>query len=187
MNKESQRKHITRAIKGMSCSDKVNASIAICDRLMSIASVRFADSIFAYLSLENEVDLTSIMHTWIDESRTIGVPLVSWEDKTMCAGLVTSLEQDSLTKTRYGISEPSRRHPIPADFIDIIIVPGVGFDPHGRRLGRGGGYYDRYLNSARPPIVLGVAFDEQIIEEVCTDPHDQSMTAIVTPTRTLLN
>jgi 5-formyltetrahydrofolate cyclo-ligase len=187
MSKANQRTQIANAIDDMSAEQKNEASIAICKRLTTIASVVFADSIFAYLPLDDEVNLSTLLSAWIDESRTVGVPLVSWENKTMRAGLLTSLEDASLKETRHGLREPANRHPIPADYIDVIIVPGVGFDASGGRLGRGGGFYDRYLDTSRPPVVIGVAFEEQILDEVHLESHDQRMTAIVTPTRTLLN
>lgn len=187
MSKADQRAHVASAIEGMTDVERRTASEAICKRLSSIASVSFADTIFAYLALDDEVDLSSILNTWIDESRTVGVPLVSWEKKTMRAGVLHSLDTETLLETRHGLREPSHRHPIPADFIDAIIIPGLAFDASGGRLGRGGGFYDRYLDTSRPPIVIGVAFDEQILDEVHLEPHDQRMTVIVTPTRILLN
>ena len=50
------------------------------------------------------------------------------------------------------------------------------------RLGRGGGFYDRFLAHAKPPIVIGVCFDEQIVDAVPCESHDQRMTIVVTPT-----
>ena len=73
MNKAAQRAHVASAIEGMTDVERRTASEAICTRLSSIASVSFADTIFAYLALDDEVDLSSILNTWIDESRTIGV------------------------------------------------------------------------------------------------------------------
>jgi 5-formyltetrahydrofolate cyclo-ligase len=187
MSKANQRDHIAKAIEALSADSKTAASDAVCQRLMTLASVVIADTIFAYLPLHDEVDVTPLLSTWLDESRTVGVPLVSWEQKTMRAGMLTSLDDSMLEPTQHGLQEPRHRHPIPADFIDVVLVPGVGFDASGGRLGRGGGFYDRYLETSRPPVVIGVAFDEQILDEVPCEPHDQFMTAIVTPTRTLLN
>lgn len=187
MSKATQRIHIEQAVREMSAQSKQDASTAICKRLLTIASVMFADTIFAYLALDDEVNLSPLLSTWIDESRTVGVPLVSWESKTMRAGLLTSWDESALQETRHGLREPIHRHPIPSDYIDVTLVPGVGFDASGGRLGRGGGFYDRYLESSKSPIVIGVAFDEQILDAVALDAHDQKMTAIVTPTRILLN
>ncbi len=171
----------------MTIEAKVDASHAICERLKAIASIELADTIFAYLSLDDEVNLTPLLTDWISESRTVGVPLVAWEENTMRAGVLPSLEPDSLVETRHGLLEPTIRHPIPAEYVDVMIVPGVGFDSCGNRLGRGGGFYDRYLEVSRPPVVIGVAFDEQILDALPIESHDQKMNAVVTPSTTLLN
>jgi 5-formyltetrahydrofolate cyclo-ligase len=62
------------------------------------------------------------------------------------------------------------------------LVPGVAFDLHGRRLGRGKGFYDRLLADVRGK-TCGVAFDEQIVREVPVEPHDSDVNCILTPTR----
>jgi len=187
MNKTSQRSRIANALSMMSPEAKSQASDKVCERLMTISTVAFADSIFAYLPLNDEVNLKPLLSAWIDASRVISVPLVSWENKTMQAGLLSSLDSAMLRETRHGILEPLQKHPIPIDCIDVILVPGVGFDASGGRLGRGGGFYDQYLSTSRPPIVIGIAFDEQILDRVPLEPHDQIMTVVVTPTRILLN
>ena len=75
----------------------------------------------------------------------------------------------------------SDRFPIvPADVLDMIIVPLVAFDQTGARLGYGGGCYDRYLPML-PPIcqIVGIAFDEQRIDHVPTDAHDLPLPHII--------
>tara|TARA_B100000959_G_scaffold281266_1_gene344946 strand:- start:406 stop:969 length:564 start_codon:yes stop_codon:yes gene_type:complete len=186
MSKEEARKHITALVKNMSATEKLEASEAVSERLRSLASIKFADIIFSYFPLENEVCLLSLMRDWIDESVTVAVPLTNWENKTIRAGLVTSLDANELVETRHNIKEPIHRHPIPTDSVDIILVPGVGFNANGTRLGKGGGFYDRFLEHHRPPIVLGIAFDEQIVDTIPSEEHDQKMTAVITPTRTML-
>jgi 5-formyltetrahydrofolate cyclo-ligase len=186
MSKKQLRKQIQDRVRAMSSSEKQDASLSICSQLSSIASIEQADSIFTFLPLVDEVDLLSLIELWIDESRTVCVPLMNWEAKTMRPGLLTSLAQDSLVETRHGILEPKAKHPLPSDCIDVVLVPGVGFDPTGGRLGRGGGFYDRFLANTRPPIVIGVCFEEQIVEAVPREPHDQCMSAVVTPTNVLV-
>ena len=171
----------------MSMQESKEASEAICARLQTLASIKFADAIFSYLPLSTEVDLIPLMRDWIDESRTVAVPLTDWEHQTMRAGLLTSVEEDTFVETRHRIREPAHRHYIPTDWIAVILVPGIGFSTNGNRLGRGGGFYDRFLDKHRPPIVLGIAFDEQMANDLHVEEHDQQMTAIVTPTRTLLH
>jgi len=64
----------------------------------------------------------------------------------------------------------------------LILIPGIAFDLHGRRLGRGKGFYDRLLTEIRG-VKCGIAFDEQIVEKIPVEPHDVRMDFILTPTR----
>ncbi|MEY2466031.1 MAG: 5-formyltetrahydrofolate cyclo-ligase, partial [Verrucomicrobiota bacterium] len=66
--------------------------------------------------------------------------------------------------------------------LDLILVPGVAFELHGRRLGRGKGFYDRLLADMRGT-TCGVAFDEQIVAEIPVEPHDVHLDYLLTPTR----
>jgi 5-formyltetrahydrofolate cyclo-ligase len=70
--------------------------------------------------------------------------------------------------------------------IDAVIVPGVAFDPQGRRLGYGGGFYDRLLPRLRDDCLrVGVAYDEQLVDELPVAEHDAHVHAVVTPSRVL--
>ena len=85
----------------------------------------------------------------------------------------------------FGIREPAARCPeISLNRLDLILVPGVAFDLHGRRLGRGKGYYDRLLAGVRG-VKCGIAFDEQMVNDVPAGPSDVRMDFMVTPTRSV--
>ena len=87
---------------------------------------------------------------------------------------------------KYGIREPGDRCVlVPLNRLDLVLVPGVAFDVRGRRIGRGKGYYDRLLSLAGG-LKCGVAFDEQILAEIPTEPHDVAVHCILTPTRWIL-
>jgi len=84
---------------------------------------------------------------------------------------------------QFGIREPSDSCPqFPLNRLDFVLVPGVAFDLHGRRLGRGKGFYDRLLATVRGK-TCGVAFDEQIVTEIPVEPHDVLLNCILTPSR----
>jgi 5-formyltetrahydrofolate cyclo-ligase len=181
MNKANTRKSITTTVSKMTEKQKRDASNEICQRLSAFASVTTADAILVYLPTKDEVDLQSLISLWIDESRTVCVPLIDWEAKTMRGGLLTSLDSHKLVESKHSIQEPAEKHPLPSDCIDVIIVPGIGFDRGGGRLGRGGGFYDKFLGQSRPPVVIGVCFDEQLVSCVPREQHDQEMNVVVTP------
>lgn len=181
MNKKQQRLDAKHALASMSSSTLNSASIAISECLGSIASIESATTIMSFLPLAQEVDLRNLMQRWIEEGKTVCVPIVNWQDRAMQAGLLTSTESHALTETRHGLREPKERFIIPTELIDVVLVPGLAFDTSGGRLGRGGGFYDRFLSLVRPPLSIGVAFDEQMVDRLALEPHDCRLTAIATP------
>jgi len=156
-----------------------SAEISLC--LESMASIQSSLTIMSFLPLPLEVDLRPIMGAWIEEGKTVCVPIVDWESNSMQAGLLTSLQPSYFVATRHGLQEPKERHVIPSDTIDVVLVPGLAFDANGGRLGRGGGFYDRFLSHVRPSITLGVGFTCQLFETVALEVHDHRLTAIAMP------
>lgn len=66
---------------------------------------------------------------------------------------------------------------------DVLLIPLVGFTANGDRLGQGGGHYDRYLAEHPGRIAIGLAWDVQLCDALPTEPHDQRLDAVITPTR----
>lgn len=90
----------------------------------------------------------------------------------------------ALEPGRFGLSEPPgpRLGALAIGEAEAVVVPALAVDRFGIRLGRGGGYYDRALRHAPPrAILVAVVFDDELLDEVPTEPHDLPMTAVVTP------
>ena len=104
MNKIELRTHLKELVANVELEQKKIASEAVCKQLMSLASVANSNSIFAYLPLQNEVNLLPLLELWIDESRTVCVPLINWEENTMRGGLLTTLDESALIETKFGIT-----------------------------------------------------------------------------------
>ncbi len=170
-------------LKHKSADDCLVDGALVGERLVEFASIHFADTIMAYLPIPGELNFMPLMQSWIDESRIVCTPIVDWETKTMKAGLLSGLGNDDLVQDQYGIRKPTKCIPVPHDTIESIIVPGVAFTKNGIRLGRGGGYYDKFLAAYSPPIILGVCFNEQIVDSLPAEEHDVRMTAVITPTQ----
>ena len=137
-----------------------------------------ADTVVAYYSLDDEVDTHGFIDELLADDKTVYLPRVISDDEMV---LCRYAGPDSLSKGAYGIMEPIGE-PMPADaHIDAVLVPGMAFDGKGHRLGRGKGYYDRFLSSlSRPlPQLLGVCFDFQKVETVPTEPFDFSVDVVV--------
>lgn len=138
-----------------------------------------------YLSLPREVDTTPIVaRAWRDGKRVVA-PQVLWESRQMIPVEIRSLEDD-VADSPMGIREPIRGEPAPVSDIDLVIVPGLGFDPTGTRLGRGRGFYDRFLGRREfQGIPCGLALEEQVVPLIAADPNDIRMKMVVTDQRVL--
>ena len=97
---------------------------------------------------------------------------------------------EALVANRYGIPEPAdTRHALPADAMTMIVMPLVGFDAHGHRLGMGGGWYDRSLafrrnHASPPPWLVGAGFAVQQVDALRAEPWDVPLDAICTESDT---
>jgi 5-formyltetrahydrofolate cyclo-ligase len=89
--------------------------------------------------------------------------------------------ESDLEQGAYGTMQPALSAPPVTP--DLLFVPLVGFTAEGKRLGQGGGHYDRYLAANSGTLAIGLAWDVQLCETLPTEPHDIALDAIVTPTR----
>jgi 5-formyltetrahydrofolate cyclo-ligase len=132
-----------------------------------------------FLSLPDEIDTTLAIELAWQAGKTVAVPQVQWEDGTMTAVVLESL--DDLRTDRYGLRMAGGQRLVPAGQIDLVVTPGLGFDRTGARLGRGSGFYDRFLaNPDLRAVRCGLCFDEQVLERIPTDGSDQPVDVIVT-------
>lgn len=113
-------------------------------------------------------------------SKLIYLPRVHPSKKVLKFHKVDSFSKN-LEKNIYAIMEPkatcSKRHP---SRMDLIVVPGVAFDKKGRRLGRGGGYYDRALRQAKKVYGIGLCFREQLVTKVPVTKRDMFVDRVIT-------
>lgn len=139
-----------------------------------------AEVLMVFLSLPTEIDTSPIvLRAWQDKKRVLA-PKVSWSQRRMMPVEIRSLTDD-LAVTHMGIHEPIAGIPFPISLIDLVIVPGLGFDEYGHRLGRGRGFYDRFL--AHPEfagVACGLAFEEQMTPSVPFGPLDRKVNVLVT-------
>lgn len=157
-------------------------SQAIAENLFRQPEYRKAEIMMIYLSIHHEVDTTPIVvQAWQDRKKVVA-PQVSWESRQMIPVEIRNLNED-ISDSRFGIREPIRGMPIPISLIDLVIVSGLGFDPFGNRLGRGRGFYDRFLG--RPEfhgVSCGIGMESQIVESIPAGAHDVKLHMLVTDT-----
>ncbi|MEM0984103.1 MAG: 5-formyltetrahydrofolate cyclo-ligase [Planctomycetota bacterium] len=134
--------------------------------------------VVAFLPLRDEPDVRGL---WSRAGMPdLAVPRIDWDTKRLEPALVRSLESD-VEATR-GVPHPTAGCPVvELDRVGLVLVPGLAFDRAGRRLGRGAGFYDRFLEGLGPEVVAcGVSFEVQMVEEVPTEDHDARVRMILT-------
>jgi 5-formyltetrahydrofolate cyclo-ligase len=157
---------------------------SLASRLLSLPEIADVHVILAYAALPAELDPSPA----IDVLRARGVRTAY--TRIEAPGVLALHEVASeveLVPGPLGIRQPAAESARVANAdIDAVIVPGVAYDESGRRLGYGGGYFDRLLPLLRPDCVrIGVAFDEQILESIPAEEHDADVDLVVTPSRTI--
>ena len=135
-------------------------------------------TIVAYYSLPDEVYTHEFIDELIAQGKRVYLPhVVSDDDMVLCS----YSGAESMKEGAFGIMEPVGREMLGDENIDVMLVPGMAFDACGNRLGRGKGYYDRFLSSLSTPRpkLLGVCFDFQKVDVVPTESCDIPVDVVV--------
>jgi 5-formyltetrahydrofolate cyclo-ligase len=179
-SKAAVRKQLREMLAAMPESERHAKSLGACSLLSASPEFHAARVVMLFLSTPNEIDTASLALKCWQEGKTVVVPKVSWDQRRMLPTEITSLHTD-VAITGAGVREPVSGKPIPVDFIDLVVVPGLGFTPTGYRIGRGMGFYDRFL--AQPEFLgvsCGLAFEEQIVEQLPVLDHDMPLSMLAT-------
>jgi 5-formyltetrahydrofolate cyclo-ligase len=181
MDRKSElRQGFKQRLASMNAGEKEQYSRVLCEHVASLAEFVEARHIFAFLPLPSEPDILPLIAG--NPGKRWSFPRVDLDGRMSFYRLETL--QDTMVGA-FGIREPGLHCELsdPTE-AGLVLVPGLGFDPSNHsRLGRGKGFYDRYLSSvalagSRPPFI-GVCFSPQL-DTLVTDPHDYPMDRIVT-------
>jgi len=152
-------------------------SEAIADRLLVLDEATGAGAVLAFWSFGSEVDTTPLIDRLRSLGTTVSLPRIENGDIVP----VVWTPGSSMTETSFGSREPTDGRVLEARELDLIVVPGVAFDRSCRRVGYGGGFYDRLLARTRDGAAgVAIAFGVQVVDEVPTGPLDRLVDAIVT-------
>ncbi|MFG0329417.1 MAG: 5-formyltetrahydrofolate cyclo-ligase [Phycisphaerales bacterium] len=184
--KKGIRDQLRRQLAEMTPDDIQARSTLAVANLFSTELFRHASTVMLYMPIAGEVDTTRVFLRCFQSSRAVCVPKVDWEHHRMWPVLVRKFNDRSFVTDRHGLRMPDEDAPTPLDAIDLVIVPGLGFDTDGGRLGRGGGYYDRFLAALGPTCrKVGLCFDSQVVDRIPRAAHDQLLDVIVTDRRVI--
>lgn len=160
----------------------------ICERILGLEEFAAARTVLLFASFRSEADMAQLLADSLSMNKRVLFPKVDRATRTLL--LCEVRDAGELAAGYQGIPEPAvfdegRRAAIGE--VDAVVIPGAGFDLSGRRIGYGGGYYDRLLACSRGGLpVIAPAFEEQIVSgEIPAEPHDRAVSVIVTERRTI--
>lgn len=178
-----EKNEIRRKIKNLRLmlgqNDKLSAAEEVFSRLEKTAAFLLADRIMMYHSLPDELSTHEFLSKWSGKKKFY-LPRVNGVDLEVLPYEETRLELGS-----FHIEEPTGNDVTDPSEIELVIVPGVAYDRKGRRLGRGKGFYDRFLQSTNAT-KIGVGYEFQLLDEIPSEPHDIGMDIIITEHSTII-
>lgn len=206
MTKDEIRRKQKKLRNGLSQKEWEYLCDAMGNRLFQTQAYQKSENIFSFVSFQSEADTKKIILRALLDGKKVFVPRV--EAKRMDFYEIHAL--DGLIISSYGISEPpaieenkyqgiqaGNRYQNPEEhsyaneyfkYKNLMLLPGLAFDPKGNRIGYGAGYYDRYLTAFPEShfYKIAIAFDFQLMEQIESDEYDRKADAILTPTRLLI-
>lgn len=183
IEKAELRKYYRDIRRRITNDDRQKKSDAVRKILFDTKEYRNAKTVFVYVSLDDEVCTDEIIKGAISDKKTVCVPYVNKQDKTMKAVKIESL--NDLKIGAYNIREPeSDENEVDISDISLSIVPGLAFDKKGNRLGFGGGFYDRFL-AKFSGVSIGLSYSDCVANELPTDIYDMAVGMVITENKVI--
>ncbi len=172
--KAARRAEMRTRRRGVPPAERARVSRLVCERLLALP---LGSAVAVYLAGPDEIDLSAFVEAALQRGVRLLAP--RWTGETYALAELLGLSPDCLRTGPHGILEP-RESGDGGLRPTAWIVPGLAFTRDGRRLGYGGGWYDRLLASAAPLArTFGVAYSFQVVDDLPSEPHDVRLTAVV--------
>ena len=175
MDKRQLRREIRAKKERLTQAQIETCSRRLAEQLFRHPMYQAARSLYAYLSYNQEVRTLPILKQAIQDGKRVAVPKVFGEDMRF-------LWLDDLSAVApgsYHIPEPVADGPEADDETALILMPGLAFDPQGRRCGYGGGFYDKWLAAHPGHPLIALCYDFQLLPRLETDDHDIPVDAVL--------
>lgn len=179
-DKVSLRTYYLKLLKEQDKKEGLRKSLLISGRFWELPAIEKAQSILFYVSMPGEVDTSAMIKKALQLGKRVALPIVEQNQRKLIPTLITSMED--VRKGAYGIDEPplDPHKELNVMDLDAVVVPGLAFDKAHYRLGRGAGYYDRFLSTLPDKAVtIGLAFDFQLTDSLPTQAHDMRLQMII--------
>ena len=178
--KEQIRKELLETLNNQDRKEAEEKSKVIKEKLFSLPEFKKAKFVMLYASKDEEVNTKEMIDEALGAGKRVALPLSASPERIVPKEITNRLTD--LEKGTYGIYEPRKcQKDVQPENLDLIIIPGVAFDKKNRRLGRGKGYYDRFLKKLpKDRLSIGLAFDFQIVKSLPENSHDIPVSKVIT-------
>ncbi|OIP41473.1 5-formyltetrahydrofolate cyclo-ligase [Candidatus Desantisbacteria bacterium CG2_30_40_21] len=190
--KKSLRTSVLAMRDMLGIEERCQKSTLIKEMLFGLNEFHSSSNILFYVATKSEVQTEDMIRQAIKQGKRALVPITDAENKRLLISELHDFDLE-LEKGAYGILEPTKIYQrlVPLDEVEMIIVPGVVFDLHGHRIGYGGGYYDRMLesigqNKGTKACLIGVCFECQLVDTIPIEKHDMPVSRIITEERVIM-
>jgi len=177
--KSKIRRQLLSKRKQLSEKERLRLSLEISAKILNLPEYQRAKTVLLYYSFQNEVNTLGLIESTLQLKKNLLLPVSLFESHSLEARQIKNLKND-LYLGKFGIKEPLQKcKTFSEKMIDLIIIPGVGFNLNGARLGYGKGFYDRFLKKCTGKFV-GICFECQISNNINSEPHDVNMHKVIT-------
>ncbi|MDE6277695.1 MAG: 5-formyltetrahydrofolate cyclo-ligase [Muribaculaceae bacterium] len=174
MKKDDIRRHIRARKALLNAEERLAAAERVFETVQKMAAFTLARRILLYHSLPDELSTREFIDRW-HERKEFFLPRVNGLNLE-----ILPYDRSKLHLGAFQIEEPDGTETVDLKDIDLVIVPAVAYDRQGNRVGRGKGYYDRLLSTARALTKIGVGYGFQLVDEIEADPFDVAVDFVVT-------
>lgn len=176
IDKSEIRREVRRRIKELSPEHRALSATKIFTQIEQTSPFKEAECIALFASMKDEVSTEYALKAWLEMGKHIVVPRVEGDIMRFY-----DYSPERMQTGAFGIEEPIGEVEFPAEKIDLMIVPARAFTRNGERLGRGGGFYDKYMSlSGFRAYKIGIAYSVQIFDSLPCDAHDIRVDEVVT-------
>ncbi len=173
LDKKAVRQMVRAEIAKLSKEEKSSLSTALFDKIYQLEEVEQSSTIALFVALGDEPQ-TDLTIAKLAKTKRVVVPRIEGEEMEFYD------ISEGVQKGAFGIMEPIATETVNPAEIDVMIVPGVAFTPSGARLGRGKGFYDKYLShSDFRAYTIGVCYPCQVVESLPVEEHDKVLDKVV--------
>lgn len=174
--KSSLRRQLIENRKLLSEEKRIQEAEFIRRYLMGHSKLQEADVLMLYAAKLPEVDMDALLDWALMQGKRVCFPRVNGDDMDF----YFVKDASSLSPGNFGVREPVENCEIAMPQRAVCLVPGVGFDRLGNRMGYGKGYYDKYFHKSKADIVkIGVCYDEQLLDALPAEKHDIKMDMVI--------